>query len=233
MNKTPYRQQLKKGISDILIPYFQDLGFSQQPSRQVSIFGDSKRLYPLDCLVRFSKDGVMDIIEFKFGKNKNSGFEIHFAQIPLVGAYYDFGFAPQDETSAYGFGDFGVYQKSLFFIFQKFCSYTFEVFASRKIKKDLASALKHANEIETWFKSGLVGHRLRTSEKIGKGVTINRGWPKFFVFREVFAGYMTPPKKDRIFFCRKDVEEFALKELFSQNRKIQFGTFLFFKQIKH
>lgn len=122
MNQPSDRQLITKGIRDVIIPYFKDLGFLFEASRHLMILGDSKSLYPLGCLTRFSSDGSLDKIEFKFGKYKNSGFEINFAQIPQSGAHWDFGFSPQSGTSAYGFGNFGVCQKSRFFAFRNFCS---------------------------------------------------------------------------------------------------------------
>lgn len=233
MNQPSKRQLIKKGIKDVILPYFEGLGFSLEPSRNVKVFGESKSLYPLGCLIRYSEEGTMDIIEFKFGKYKNSGFEINFAQIPRSGAHHTHGFSPQSETAAYGFGNFGIYQKSRFFSFSNFCSYLFNFNAKRNVNRGVSAALQHAFEVEDWFRTRKVGKRLRTHETLDKGVTIRRGWPKYFFLRSVDAGYMTPLNSERMFYSRSEVQKYSSKELLKQNRKIKFGTYWPWQTIRH
>ena len=233
MGKSAHRDLIISGIKKNIIPYFESLGFSLEPSRNVKVFGESKSLYPLGCLIRYSEDETMDIIEFKLGKYKNTGFEINFAQIPRYGAYHNHGFSPQSETAAYGFGNFGTYQKSRFFSFSNFCSYLFNFNSKRNVKRGVSKALRHAFEVEDWFQTRKVGKRLRTHETLEQGVTIYRGWPKFFFLRSVNAGYMTPLNSERMFFSRSEVQKYSSKELFKQNRKIKFGTYWPWQTIRH
>jgi len=233
MKQHSHRKQIIEGIRDILIPYFLNLGFSIEPSRHVTILGESKNLYPLGCLTRFSEDGTMDVIEFKFGKYKNAGFEINFAQILSKGAHHDFGFSPQSDVSAYGFGDFGIYQKSRFLSFRNFCTYILKFNAFHNVKRDILKARKSAFEIEDWFQSRKVGMRLRTQENIGRGIKIYRGWPSFFILRKVDVSYINLRESTNKIKSIQQAKSIVIQTLEKQNRTQKFGFYWPWQKIMH
>ena len=219
--KANARTEIKSAIKKTIFTYFVEHNFEEHPSVSRTVFGDSKTLFPLNCLKRYRTDGTLEIIEFQFAKYGGHRFQLQFARIPLKGAYHDFGYAVQNDCGAYGFGSHGTLQVNQFFNGIYCGKSLFRDFKFNKVCRNNRKALKLCEQIEKWFVTGEVGKHLRTREHIGFGITIHLGWRKFLVFRENSISFFK--QEGGIITTREQAVQKANEILSDQKRALKIG----------
>ncbi len=186
------RKILISSLREFVLPYFQAKGF------QEDIPGEDRELrnalrYPFRTLRRINENKSVDLIDFQFDKSGDASFQFHFSQISEFGAFSSYELLSQSQASSYGSGEFGRYRAGAFYDTNPVSLHVKKrkgTSQEKKIQKKVMKWMRDLNQVEQWFKTREVGSCLVTFENLPRGVTISRGFPKFFILRETSISFM-------------------------------------------